>query len=223
VAVTASEAALAIRPGGLAGGRRALQSAAPRLVLASGSAARRQLLLAAGLSFDVEAPDIDEAAIKAATKGEGGNAEHAAAALANTKASTVRDPDALVIGADQILVCGDTWYDKPATLDAARRQLTELRGRTHTLATAVCCKRGGQRVWRHLATPRLTMRRFSVEFLDAYIAEEGEALLGCVGAYRLEGRGLHLFDALEGEHSAILGLPMMPLVGFLRQSGVLLA
>jgi septum formation protein len=87
----------------------------------------------------------------------------------------------------------------------------------------VVCKRGGQRVWRHIATPKLTMRRFSVEFLDAYIAEEGAALLSSVGAYRLEGRGLHLFDALEGEHSAILGLPMMPLVGFLRQSGIVLA
>jgi len=202
---------------------RGLQKPAPRLVLASGSATRRALLEAAGFAFDVEPPDVNEAAIKAATKGEGGTAENAALALANVKASSVADSDALVIGADQILVCGGVWFDKPANLEAARHQLTELRGRAHSLVTAVVCKRGGQRVWRHIATPKLTMRRFSVEFLDAYIAEEGAALLSSVGAYRLEGRGLHLFDALEGEHSAILGLPMMPLVGFLRQSGIVLA
>jgi septum formation protein len=202
---------------------RGLQKPAPRLVLASGSATRRALLAQAGFTFDVVAPDVDEGAIKAATKGEGGTAENAAMSLANIKASAVDDQDALVIGADQILVCGGVWYDKPASLAAARHQLTELRGRSHSLVTAVICKRGGQRVWRHIATPKLTMRSFSVEFLDAYLEAEGDAVLSSVGAYRLEGRGLHLFDALEGEYSAILGLPMLPLVGFLRQSGLVLA
>ncbi len=197
-----------------------LQAPAPRLILASGSSIRRTLLEAAGLTFTVEVPRIDEAAVKAATKTDGGTPEQAAVALANTKAATVADPDALVIGADQILVCGSTWFDKPATLEAARQQLSFLRGRAHTLVTATVCRRGGQRIWRHVATPKLTMRPFSAAFLDAYLAEEGEALLACVGAYRLEGRGAHLFDALEGEYSAILGLPMLPLLGFLRQSGI---
>ena len=197
-----------------------LQSPTPRLVLASGSATRRALLQAAGLSFDVAVPNIDEGAVKTAAKGDGGTAEHAATALANMKAATVADQDALVIGADQILVCGGTWLDKPATLAAAREQLSFLRGRAHTLVTAIVCRRAGQRVWRHVATPKLTMRPFSAAFLDAYLAAEGDALLSCVGAYRLEGRGAHLFDALDGEYTAILGLPMLALLGFLRQSGV---
>ena len=189
-------------------------------MLASGSRTRRALLESAGLAFDVSIPNIDEAAVKSSTKADGGTAEHAAVALANTKAATVADPDALVIGADQILICGTTWLDKPPTLAIAREHLSLLRGRTHTLVTAVVARRGGQRIWRHVSMPKLTMRPFSAAFLEAYLAEEGDALLSSVGAYRLEGRGAHLFNALDGEYSAILGLPMLPLLGFLRQSGI---
>jgi septum formation protein len=199
-----------------------LQAPKPRLVLASASAARRELLAGAGLSFEVAPAAIDEAAVKAAFKAESGTAYQAAVALANSKAAAVANPDALVIGADQILVCGSTWVDKPATVAVAREQLSFLRGKAHTLVTAVVCRRGGQRVWQHVSTPRLTMRPFSGAFLDAYVQAEGEALLACVGAYRLEGSGVHLFDAIEGEYSAILGLPMLPLLGFLRQSGIVM-
>ena len=199
------------------------QSLHPRLVLASGSATRRALLEAAGLVFDAESPNIDEAALKSATRANGGTAEQAALALAHAKAATITDPTALIIGADQILLCGDTWLDKPPTLDAACEHLTFLRGRTHSLITAVVAHRGGKPIWQHVATPRLTMRPFSDAFLQAYLTEEGESLLSSVGAYRLEGRGAHLFDALDGEYSAILGLPMLPLLGFLRQSGLVLA
>ena len=121
-----------------------------------------------------------------------------------------------------LLVCEGRWFDKPADMEEARAHLQALRGRRHTLVTAVLCQRGEQRLWHHVAHPTLTMRGFSDEFLDTYLDREGEALLATVGAYRLEGLGAHLFDVIDGEHSAILGLPLLPLFGFLRQHGVLL-
>ncbi len=201
-----------------------LQRTPPELVLASASSARRTLLEAAGLVFTTAPAAIDEAAIRDAARAEGAEATEAALRLAELKAERVgrRRPDALVIAADQILVCDGTWYDKPADLAAARAQLAALRGQPHHLATAVLCWGGGARLWHHIAAPRLTMRSFSPAFLDAYVTAEGERMLTSVGAYRLEGLGVHLFDRIEGEHSAILGLPLLPLLGFLRQHGVLL-
>ena len=200
-----------------------LQSPHPPLILASQSSARAALLRGAGLRFEARAARVDEAAAKAAAQAEGASAADAALFLAGLKAARIRDPDALVIGADQILVCEDTWFDKPATPGEARAHLQALRGRTHTLETAIVCHRGGQEVWRHVARPRLAMRPFSNAFLDAYLAAEGDAVLASVGAYRLEGLGAQLFDRVEGEHAAVLGLPLLPLLGFLRQHGVLLA
>ena len=193
---------------------------APELVLASGSSARRALMEAAGLVFTVVRPDVDEAAIKQAMRAAGPGPDEAALALADAKASSVKDGGALVIGADQILVCGDEWFDKPSDIEEARRHLVRLRGGAHRLVTAVCCWRGGERLWGHVAQPVLRMREFSNAFLDAYLAAEGEALLGSVGAYRLEALGLHLFEAVEGEHASVLGLPMLPLLGFLREADV---
>ena len=198
-----------------------LQAEQPRLVLASQSAARAALLRSAGLRFEARPARVDEAAVKAACRAEGLDADEAALTLAELKAARIRDPDALVIGADQLLVCEGAWFDKPADMAAARAQLQALRGRAHTLVTAVLCQRGGQTVWHHVATPGLVMRGFSDAFLDAYLATEGDAVLPCVGAYRLEGLGVHLFDRVDGEHAAILGLPLLALLGFLRQHGVL--
>lgn len=202
-----------------------LQRRSPRLVLASASASRRAVLTAAGLRFDVSPADIDETAIKRAARSDKVDAASAALRLADAKAALVAasKPDALVIGADQIAVCDEAWFDKPADLSAARMQLQTLRGRAHILATAVVCWRGGERLWQHIAEPRLIMRPFSDPFLDAYLAREGDHVLGSVGAYRLEGPGAHLFTRVDGEHTAILGLPLLPLLEFLRQSGVLLA
>ncbi|MBL6078002.1 Maf family protein [Belnapia sp. T18] len=201
-----------------------IQQEAPALVLATASAARRAVLAAAGLRFTAEAAAVDEAAIKESARAEGIPPGEAAMLLAEAKAQRIarRHPEALVIGADQLLVCEGRWFDKPPDMAAARAQLLALRGRPHELMTAMVCWRGGQRVWQHLARPRLTMREFSEEFLDAYLAAEGEAVLGSVGAYRLEGPGVQLFHAVEGEQSAILGLPLLPLLDFLRQHGVLL-
>ncbi len=168
---------------------------------------------------------MDEAAIKESAQAEGLAPAEAAMLLAEAKAQRIarREPEAVVIGADQMLVCEGRWFDKPPDMAAARNHLLALRGKPHELVTALVCWRHGERVWQHLARPRLTMRNFSDEFLGAYLAAEGEAVLGSVGAYRLEGLGVQLFSAVEGEHSAILGLPLVPLLGFLRGHGVLLA
>jgi septum formation protein len=198
-----------------------LQAERPALVLASGSAARRALLEAAGLRFAVRPVALDEDAVRRAAQADGATADDAALRLAELKAVGIADDDALVIGADQILGCDGNWFSKPADLGAARAQLLRLRGRVHTLHTAVCCVRGGAVLWRHVARPRLAMRAFSDPFLDAYLAAEGDQATATVGAYRLEGPGVHLFEQVEGEHAAILGLPMLPLLGFLRRYGVL--
>lgn len=200
-----------------------LQASTPRLILASQSSARRAVLAAAGLAFTAEAAAVDEAEAKRAVQAEGGSPEDAAIMLAALKAQRVarRAPDALVIGADQILVCEGRWYDKPETPDAAREQLRALRGKPHVLVTAMVCQRGDGRVFQHLARPRLVMRAFSDAFLGDYLAAEGDAVTSSVGAYRLEGPGVQLFERIEGEHAAILGLPLLPLLGFLRQHGVL--
>ena len=200
-----------------------MQASGPPLVLASQSTARAALLEAAGLRFEARPARVDEAAVKQACRAERADAAETALTLAALKAQRVRDPEALVIGADQILTCGDAWFDKPDGTDGARAQLRALRGQLHRLHTAVVCLRGGQEVWRHVSEPRLRMRGFSDAFLEGYLAAEGDAVLSCVGAYRLEGRGVHLFDEVEGEHAAILGLPLLPLLGFLRQHGVLMA
>jgi septum formation protein len=202
-----------------------LQREVPRLILASGSASRRALLEAAGLCFETRIPDVDEAPVKAAALAGGAEAEDAALILAERKAERIARDElgALVVGADQILVCEGVWFDKPPDIAAARTQLESLRGRTHRLATAAVCMQDGQRVWHAVASPRLTMRPFSADFLDSYLLAEGEHVLGSVGSYRLEGPGVHLFEQVTGEHAAILGLPLLALLDFLRQQGVLLA
>ena len=201
-----------------------LQHPAPRLILASASASRRALLAAAGLRFDVQPADIDEAAVKRAARARGASASDAALELAILKARRIaeREPDAVVIGADQILVQAGEWFGKPPSVAAAREQLRALRGRSHVLATAVVCQQGAHWVWRHIAEPRLTMRGFSDDFLDDYLRSEGDDVTSTVGAYRLEGRGIHLFASVEGEYSAILGLPMLDLLAVLRDEMILI-
>jgi septum formation protein len=205
-----------------------LQSELPRLVLASSSPTRRALLERAGLVFEAVPAAVDEAALKAAAQAEEIPAADAAVILAEAKAERVgrRMPEALVIGSDQLLTCRmedkqERWFDKPTDMAAARAQLRALRGHTHRLVTATVAWRGGERIWQDVSAPRLTMRDFSEAFLDAYLAAEGEALLNSVGGYRLEALGVHLFSHVEGEHSAILGLPLLPLLRFLRGHGVL--
>lgn len=200
-----------------------IQAGAPRIVLASASSARRAVLEGAGLRFEAAPAAVDEAAIKEGAQAEGIPPAEVALMLADAKAGRIarRDPEALVIGCDQLLVCEGRWFDKPADVAAAREQLLVLRGRTHELVTAAVCHRRGQRIWQEVAVPRLTMREFSDAFLDVYLAEEGERVTESVGAYRLEGPGVQLFARVQGEHAAILGMPLLALLAFLRQHGVL--
>lgn len=200
-----------------------LQNSDSLLVLASGSVTRRHLLNSAGLSCSVMSPDLDEAELKQKGMAEGWTAAETALRLAEAKALAVQKPDTFVIGADQMLSCNGTLYDKPPSLNAARQQLEALRGQTHTLHTAVVLCHQGKVVWHHVAEPKLTMRTFSSVFLEAYLAEEGTRCLSSVGAYRVEGPGLHLFERIEGEHAAILGLPLFPLLHALRDRGVILS
>lgn len=209
-----------------------IQSENPAIVLASASASRTALLRAAGLRFEAVAAAVDEESIKLSCQAEGIPPGEAAMMLAEAKARRVADrlarqgaPDVLVIGGDQLLTChteeGERWFDKPRDLGEVRSHLETLRNREHRLHTAVLCWRNGVRIWQHLAVSRLTMRDFSDAFLDAYLAEEGAQAMASVGAYRLEGPGIQLFRKVEGEHSAILGLPLLPLLDFLRQHGAL--
>ena len=190
------------------------------LILASASPARAALLRGAGLDFDTRPSHIDEAELKIAKKPEG--AEAAAIALAELKARHIAAPapGALVIGADQLLDCHGEWLDKARDRDDARRQLLLLRGRDHRLATAVCVMRGDRVLWRYVGAPRLEMRDFSDAFVESYLDAAGEEAFGCVGAYRLEGLGAQLFAEIEGDYFTILGLPLLPLLDFLRGRGL---
>lgn len=206
-----------------------IQFETPALVLASSSASRRAMLEGAGLRFEAIAAAVDEGAIKESAQAEGISPAEAALMLADAKAMRIaaRRPEALVIGGDQLLTCiidGKVhWFDKPVGLDGARQHLRTLRGLRHELVTATVAWRGGERIWQDVSTPRLTMRDVSDQFIEDYLALEGEILCSSVGAYRVEGPGIQLFNRIEGEHSAILGLPLLPLLRFLRQHGVLAA
>lgn len=195
------------------------------MILASASAARARLLEAAGLSFRRAAPVLDEAARRREFKALGLDGPAAARSLAEGKALEIsrRYPEACVIGADQMLVCQGAWYEKPADLAAARAQLLRLRGRPHELHTAVALARAGSIRWHHVAIARLAMRDFSEPFLDQYLAAAGGEILGCVGAYQIEGLGAQLFSEVEGDAFAIQGLPLLPLLARLRQEKVMAA
>ena len=188
------------------------------LVLASGSAIRRQLLSNAGLSFEVAPAQIDERAAEEPLLSAGAKPEDVALALAMAKALSVSEirPGDLVIGADQVLDFEGERLIKPADMDAARRQLLRLAGRTHRLCSAVACARGGDIIWQCVDTAALKMRPLQPAAASHYLARAGEAVLQSVGAYQLEGLGVQLFERIEGDYFAILGLPLLPLLGFLR-------
>lgn len=190
------------------------------LVLASTSAARRAMLDAASVPHEAVSAGVDEEAAKAALSHLDGRG--LADALAELKAVKVssRRPGDLVLGCDQTLELDDgTLLDKPG--ENLGDQLRLLSGRTHRLHSAVVAAENGQPVWRHVERAKLTMRVLSDSFIADYVALEGAAVEGCVGGYRVEGRGMQLFSRIEGSHFTILGLPLLPLLDWLRVRGVL--
>jgi septum formation protein len=194
-----------------------------RLVLASASRTRARLLTDAGLSFVCRPADVDEASIKNTCRTRGVSAEDAALTLAEAKAITVSEqlPQSLVIGADQLMVCGDLWFDKPLSKQGARQTLLSLRGQSHRLISGLAVARAGTIVWTHLEVADLTMRNYSDSFIDWYVEQADEADLQSVGACRLEGLGVQAFSRINGDYFTILGLPLLPLLDFLRQQDML--
>lgn len=189
------------------------------LTLASGSTVRAALLRNAGVEFNVHPVRVDEDAIREALLAEGASPRDIADALAESKAQRAanRDPQALVLGCDQVLECDGTLYAKPTDPADALRQLKSLRGKTHRLFTAAVLHVHAQPVWRHVATSRLTMRAASDGFLDAYVARHWDDIRHCVGCYQIEGPGIRLFSKIEGDLFAIQGLPLLELLTVLTQ------
>lgn len=188
------------------------------VILASASPYRARMLSNAGIMAEIYPANIDEAALKQSMQREGMEAADIARGLAEMKALRVSRTraNALVIGADQILVCNGVLFSKPPDLAHARAGLQALRGKVHELMTAVCIALDNAVIWHHTERARLKMRDFSDDYLDHYLAETGDAVLSTVGAYELEGLGAQLFDRVDGDYFGILGLPLLPLLAFLR-------
>jgi septum formation protein len=191
------------------------------LVLASASAARAALLTAAGLTFTVAPSDLDERSVEAALVAEGADPGRIALRLAEEKARSVSGerPGAIVVGADQTLSIGSDRFHKPGSREAAQRQIRALAGRTHCLHAAVACARNGELIFHHVDVARLTLRALTDAEIVRYLDRAGAAAQNSVGAYQVEGLGIRLLDRIEGDHSTILGLPLLPLLAFLRACG----
>lgn len=194
---------------------------APPIILASSSETRLRLLRAAGIPVTATPARIDEESVRAALEGEDATPRDIADTLAEMKAQRVahRNPDAVVLGCDQVLDFNGRAWGKPPTPEAARAQLQALRGNTHRLLSAVVLYHQGQPQWRHIGQVRLTMRDFSDDWLDGYIARNWESLRHSAGGYLLEEEGVRLFSAVEGDYFTVLGLPLLPLLGYLGQRG----
>jgi septum formation protein len=195
----------------------------PRLILASGSPFRKQLLDQAGVAVDVIRPEIDERAVEVTLEGSGATPEDVAQVLAEAKAVSVseQNPGAFVIGSDQTLSLGDRIFHKPVDMDGARRHLLALSGQMHQLNSAVVIAKNGEAIWRHVGIARLTMRALSPAFIGRHLARVGEKALLSVGAYQIESEGVQLFEKIDGDHFTIVGLPLLPLLAELRKLGAI--
>lgn len=194
-----------------------------RIILASGSPFRKKLLQNAGVDFETMPAAIDERAVEAPLEGSGATPEDIALVLAEAKALDVsaKNPGALVIGSDQTLSLDDTVFHKPADMEAARRHLLKLSGKTHHLNSAVVLVRNGETLWRHVGVARLTMRHLDPAFIGRHLSRVGNMALSSVGAYQIEGEGVQLFDSIDGDYFTIVGLPMIPLLAALRERGAI--
>jgi septum formation protein len=190
----------------------------PQLILASTSEIRNHLLRRAQVPFESEPPLLDEAQAKL----EHAPVETLALHLAKAKAlSLSHDMDVLILGADQTLIFDGEIFSKPTSLADAASQLKRFRNATHTLQSALAIAQNGNVIWTHVSEARLTMRNFTDRFIDEYVNENGETLLYSVGGYKLEEAGVQLFDKIDGDYFTILGLPLLPLLHFLRDRGIM--
>ena len=196
-------------------------TAAGKLVLASSSPTRARLLRDAGVPVEAVRPGIDEEAAKRGLRADGIDGAALAERLAEEKARSVRAPGRPVLGADQVLLLGSRVFDKPADRDEAAAQLAALAGRTHRLVSAAVIAEDGCAVWRETDEARLTMRKLGAGFIEAYLDRVGGDAYGGPGAYRVEGLGIQLFERIEGAHATILGLPLLPLLAYLRRRGAI--
>jgi septum formation protein len=194
-----------------------------RLILASSSKSRAGLLTQAGIDFIQVPSSVDEEPVKTAMAANRATAAQCAIRLAEMKATSISTnyPEAYVIGCDQMLDCAGQWFDKPTSTAAARAQLQNLRGKSHALFNGMVVVRAGQAIWHYTNHAELEMRAFSDGFLDAYLANVGDDVLWSVGGYQLEGAGAQLFTSIKGDFFSILGLPLLPLLGFLREHGLI--
>lgn len=192
-----------------------------QIILASASETRLALLRAAGLDVSALPARVDEEAMRAALEAEAAHPRDIADALAEAKARKLSDrhPEALVIGCDQVLAFRRQVWGKPASPDEARAQLQALRGQTHELLSAVVLYEAGQPIWRHVGEVRLTMRAFTDDWLEGYLARNWESVKSSIGAYKLEEEGVRLFTAVEGDYFTVLGLPLLALLTYLGQRG----
>ncbi|HEY1736600.1 MAG TPA: Maf family protein [Methylovirgula sp.] len=195
------------------------------LLLASTSAARRQLLTAAGIPFEAMASGVNEREVEAPLLAKGGRPDIVAEHLARAKAHAVasRAKGRFVLGADQTLDFEGRLVTKPASEAEARAQLLSFSGKQHRLHSALCLARHGQILFETVATSKLVCRAFSAEFIDSYMRAVGDGVLASVGAYQIEGLGVHLFEKIEGDHATIMGLPLLPLLAHLRREGLIVA
>ncbi len=193
------------------------------LVLASKSMARQAMLTAAGIDFVAAPTDFDETPLKRRYLAAGKPAAALAATLAEAKAraASPEGADAVIIGADQVLTCEGRLFDKAPDKTGARSVLRQLSGRGHELHVAVCVLGPGSVVWRHESLARLWMRPLSDDFIDGYLEQAGGEVLWSVGCYQIEGPGVQLFERIEGDHFTIQGLPLLPLLDYLRRAGLI--
>ncbi|MFD0985795.1 Maf family nucleotide pyrophosphatase [Methyloligella solikamskensis] len=201
-----------------------VQNNRPPLILASSSRTRAKLIESAGLTVLMQAPGLDEAAMRQAVSGEKLlRPNDVAEVLARAKAEAISDlaKEAYVIGGDQVLALGDQVIGKSDSMEEARRLLLDLSGKTHELHTSVALAKDGAAVWAYTDVARLTMRKLTPEFIGRYLAAAGEQVLGSVGAYQLESLGVQLFEKIEGNYFSILGLPLLPLLAELRARDVI--
>ncbi len=195
------------------------------VILASQSASRRAMLDAAGVSYAAMPAHVDESAVKDALLAEGHGPRQIADALAELKAVKISlaQPVPLVIGSDSVVAVDGRLFEKPTDRAEAARHLALFSGRTMSLVSAVVVAEGGQPVWRHVEEARLMVRPLSAQFIETYLDQEWPAIAGCVGCFRMEGPGVQLFDRVRGDHFAILGMPLLPLLGYLRERGEMAA